>query len=80
MNNFGSHNRHAGDRCSDIRVEVVEGGDPTRAQAAALAIALLTTSTQDRRPVATLTGWQQAALAEGVGGLQIEERSQLGEL
>ncbi len=61
-----------------LRATVVNGGVPTPAQTAALAVALSAarTSAPDTAP-SRPSDWHWAALRESVGGAAIAERSQL---
>ena len=70
----------AGER-DHLRIEVSRGGAPTSEQIAAVSVALTAASgaRHDGTDTAAprLTGWQQAALVEGVGVRRIAERADL---
>jgi hypothetical protein len=59
------------------RTSVLRGGQPTHEQAAALAAALLTVAVTDAGSTAAASGWQRAALLEGVGSRPFAQRSDL---
>ena len=59
------------------RVVVLSGGIPSDAQAAALAAALLSVEARDTSTSPGVSGWQHAALREGVGLPRVAERADL---
>jgi len=59
------------------RVVVLRGGAPSAAQAAALAAALLSVEARDTSTSPVVSGWQHAALREGVGLPRVAERADL---
>ncbi|MBW3663084.1 MAG: hypothetical protein KY469_08295 [Actinobacteria bacterium] len=56
------------------RIEVVGGGEPTAEQVAALAIALTPVGVPEL-PRSHASGWQRAALHEGVGARPVSCRA-----
>ncbi len=59
------------------RAVIMRGGVPSDEQAAALAAALLSVTTETTSTSPRLSGWQRAALVEGVGGPRHAERYDL---
>ena len=59
------------------RVVVLGGGIPSDAQAAALTAALLCVAARGSSTSPAVSGWQHAALREGVGLPRVSERADL---
>lgn len=51
----------------NTRIQVVEGGEPSPAELAALVIALTPVREEPPQEPAARSGWQRAAVLEGVG-------------